>query len=104
MNGPSKARFETIFAKGRRHSGPTLRLVVLSPGTGLFGVATSKKLGEKPPRNRQKRRVREAFRLGGGLPATVDGVVIASERVATVPFSALLDEARELLGRLDAGA
>ena len=44
------------------------------------------------------------FRLGGGLPATVDGVVIASERVATVPFSALLDEARELLGRLDAGA
>lgn len=104
MNGPSKTRFETIFAKGRRHSGPTLRLVVLAPGTGLFGVATSKKIGEKPPRNRQKRRVREAFRLAGGVPSTVDAIVIASERVAALPFETLCEEARDLLGRLDAAA
>lgn len=61
VKGPSKARFEEIFQKGRRVSCGFCRLIAL-PGTGFVGIATSKKTGSKPRRNRLKRRFQEALR------------------------------------------
>lgn len=102
MRGPAKARFEAIFAEGARHGGPSLRLVVL-PGTGLVGVATAKKLGGKPPRNRQKRRVKEAFRLAGGPLPDTDVVIVAGERAARRTFEELVAECADLRARCRVG-
>jgi len=96
INGPSKQRFEEIFAKGRRVSGPLARLTSL-PGTGLLGVATAKKIGTKPPRNRAKRRYREAVRTQSGLlDSRFDFVLIVTESGARAPFERIQEEVRRL--------
>jgi ribonuclease P protein component len=77
LRGPSKTRFEKIFKEGKRSAGRLCRLTAL-PGTGYIGIATSKKIGNNPQRNRAKRRFREVLReLRERLNPCLDYVVIA---------------------------
>ena len=79
-------------------SGPLGRMISL-PGTGLIGIATSKKLGSTPARNRIKRRFREAIRTQPELAdSTLDIVAIVSLQAADASFPQLLEEVRRLLG------
>lgn len=100
--GPSKARFERIFADGRRASGTFTRIACL-PGTGLLGFATSRKLGGKPQRNRQRRRFQAALRLcAEELRPDMDYVVILGPSCAEVPFGRITEEVRDLVARANA--
>jgi len=83
-----------------REAGRLLRLISL-PGEGLVGIATSKKIGGKPPRNRAKRRVREAIRTSGGPIRNLDLVVIVNPSGAAAPFEALIQEWNELRARTE---
>jgi ribonuclease P protein component len=95
--GPNKPRFEAIFAEGRRVRG-SLATVVALPGTGLVGIATAKKIGSKPERNRAKRRIREAIRLETHSPdLRFDFVIIVSVQGAAAPFVRIQEEIRTLL-------
>ncbi|RYG48875.1 ribonuclease P protein component [bacterium] len=76
-----------MFNEGTRGRGDWVRAAVL-PGTGLLGIATSRKIGSKPRRNRAKRRVKEAARLNGKLPQW-DLVLVVSQDAVDVPFPAL---------------
>lgn len=101
VKGPSNARFEVVFAQGRRANGPLLRVIAFFPGSGLVGIATAKKIGDRPARNRAKRRVREAVRLlSDPHDLRLDYVVVVSPAAANAPFSQIQEE----LARLVPGA
>lgn len=97
--GPTKARFERIFSEGLRVNGSFARVSCLS-GTGLLGFATSRKIGGKPQRHLQRRRFREALRVGNApLLSDLDYVVILGPSCATAPFARITEEARDLIVR-----
>jgi ribonuclease P protein component len=96
LKGPKKARFEEIFSGGRRAQGTLLKLCSL-PGTGLVGFATSKKIGDRPQRNRARRRVQAAVRgLGNSRCNRLDYVLIISQETANAPFERIGEEVRSL--------
>ena len=66
------------------------------PGQGLLGVGTAKKIGNKPRRNRQRRRVQSCFRNLNLPPTEWDCVAIARASVETAPFADLQAEAARL--------
>jgi ribonuclease P protein component len=93
LKGPSRARFEELYSTGQRANGDTYRIHAL-PGSGLVGIATQRKIGNTPRRNRQRRRTREAL-VGietGGLDIAVTVKPEAREQS--------IDELREELRRL----
>jgi ribonuclease P protein component len=67
-------------------------------GQGFVGVATSKKLGGKPARNLQKRRVKEI--LQGSHNPSVDLVVVISERAKSASFEQLRADIQSQLERI----
>jgi ribonuclease P protein component len=95
QKGPSKQRFEKIFTEGMRASGPNLRVLRL-PGTGFVGVATPKKIGARPRRNHQRRRLQVGFAQEIGPQPQWDVVLIAG---STLPLLALSDLRSELRQR-----
>lgn len=77
--------------------GPLLRIAVLHPGTGLVGIATSKKIGGKPQRNHAKRRIRAAVQLNPEPPdARFDFVLVVSPGAVNAPFGRIQEEVRRL--------
>ena len=97
LNGPSKSRFDVIFGEGRRVAGSLARLTTL-PGTGLVGVATAKKIGGKPDRNRAKRRFKEAIRLQSEmLDPRLDYVFVVLAKEAEPPFMKVHEEVAVLI-------
>ncbi len=56
--------FKSIFIKGKRLSGPTLKLYLLAgdPAKTVFGITLSKKIKGSVLRNRYKRILREILR------------------------------------------
>lgn len=77
--------FEAVFAAKRRRAGRFIVVLVRPNGCGEWrlGVIASKRaLRHSTDRNRAKRLVREAFRLGQArLPGACDAVVIARSRI-----------------------
>lgn len=69
------------------------------PGTGLLGIGTSKKIGNKPRRNRTKRRFREAVRLSELVDPRLDYVLIVGPRGDTAPFARIREEVVDLFGK-----
>lgn len=68
-----------------------------SRGTGLIGIATAKKIGNAPQRNRAKRRFREVLRsLPECLDSRLDYVVV----VLAASTDAKLDQIRTQLADL----
>jgi ribonuclease P protein component len=67
------------------------------PGTGLIGVATSKKLGCAPDRNLIKRRFRESIRTQPDLAnSTIDVVILASSGASSASFQRIQEEVRRM--------
>jgi len=69
------------------------------PGTGLLGVATAKKIGDRPARNRAKRRFREAARTQGLLDPKFDFILIVNGKGADATFERIQEEVRGLFAR-----
>jgi len=67
----------------------------------LVGIGTAKALGTRPKRNRQKRRVRELFRLLPDCTSGKDWVVIAKASVAEASHQELQDEVNTLIQKLE---
>lgn len=80
-------------------SGPLARVIAL-PGTGLLGVTTAKKIGNRPQRNRAKRRFREAILTQADLAdPRLDFVVIVGLDGAQASFDRIQKEVRILFIR-----
>jgi len=74
--------------------------VIALPGTGLIGIATSKKIGTKPQRNRAKRRFREAIRQQPQiLNPRLDIVVVVTEAGSGATFDRIREEVKALFGK-----
>ena len=91
--------FERVYKQGRRHFAPHLTVFYLLRETeqdldGLrIGFTVGKVLGGAVQRNRIKRRLREAVRLGGFAPGKAVDVVINPKRSAlAADFSELQSE------------
>ncbi|HMS53810.1 MAG TPA: ribonuclease P protein component [Fimbriimonadaceae bacterium] len=99
--GLTKSQFEKLFKEGKRVQGDLVRLLAL-PGDGRLGIATSKKIGNKPDRNRCKRRIREAFKAQPTRPHFgLDIVVVAFEASANAPFQQIANEVSRLTSELE---
>lgn len=70
-------------------------------GTGQVGVATSKSLGNRPQRNRIRRRIQSACRQVG-VPSSLDLVVLAKGSAADATYEDLVLEIQESLEELTA--
>ena len=67
------------------------------PGTGLVGVATTKRIGCHARRNRQKRRAREAVNATGLGFVDLDMAVLVRETADKTSFDELTEELKRLL-------
>lgn len=95
VKGPNKKRFEKIFTEGMRASGPILRVLRL-PGTGLMGATTPRKIGARPQRNHERRRLQNAFLSTVGNQPEWDVVLIAA---GSMPKISYLEVQAEVLAR-----
>jgi len=95
------ADFERVYKQGRRHFGAHMTVFYLRrrdsdggcPGEGQrVGFTVGKVLGGAVVRNRMKRRLREAVRLHGPIPAAVDLVINPKKSLLAAPFYDLRNE------------
>ncbi len=84
-----------MFNEGRRYRGDFLTLIT-HEGTGLVGIATSRKLGEKPPRNYQKRRVKAILQSLSTNPHQ-DWVVVIGIKAKDADFATLSADLAKLV-------
>lgn len=84
--GLSKREFDHLFSNGLRHSLQQVRLFG-GAGTGRIGIATSRKIGNRPQRNRQRRVALEIVRKLGGVPPNLDVILLLQESFAQGDFS-----------------
>jgi ribonuclease P protein component len=95
------ADFERVYKQGRRHFAAHLTVFYLArkqndgeSGGPRIGFTVGKVLGGAVVRNRMKRRLREAVRLHGMIPAVVDVVINPQKTLLSVAFSDLQNEVR----------
>ena len=91
------ADFERVYKQGRRHFAANMTVFYLrrAEGEGLrVGFTVGRVLGGAVTRNRMKRRLREAVRLHGSVPAAVDVVINPKKSLLTTPFADLRNEVR----------
>ncbi|MGH7776368.1 MAG: ribonuclease P protein component [Candidatus Dormibacterales bacterium] len=104
--------FERVMSASRVHAG-TYLVAFAAPrpdgAGGRVGVATSRRVRGAVPRNRARRRLREAARLGllvgweeTGSGIRYDVVLIARPDLLAAPFAAIAEEVRAVRRRLDA--
>ena len=100
-----KKRAEFLAARrGRRLNGPLFFIEALDRQDGAaprYGLTVTKKTGNAVERNRIRRRLREAIRLGVGadMQPGFDYVVVARRDLLDVPFAALTQELAERIAR-----
>lgn len=88
-----------IFTQGNRVRGEFARLVFLE-GSGLVGIAVSKKIGNRPQRNRAKRRFREAIRTQPELlNPRMDMVVSVMQSGASAPFEVIRADLKTIISK-----
>jgi ribonuclease P protein component len=94
------ADFERVYKQGRRHFAAHLTVFYLprpvhenAAEGGRVGFTVSKVLGGAVVRNRMKRRLREAVRLHGMIPAAMDIVINPKKSLLTAEF---VDVQREI--------
>jgi len=89
------ADFERVYKQGRRHFAVHMTVFYLRrvEGEGLrVGFTVGRVLGGAVTRNRMKRRLREAVRLHGSIPAAVDVVINPKKSLLTTRFADLRNE------------
>lgn len=67
------------------------------PGTGKVGITTVKALGNRPKRNREKRRIREIAGALGLHLETWDWVIVVKSSAAEAGFTDLQCDFRHLV-------
>ena len=90
------ADFERVYKQGRRHFAAHMTVFYLprQKAEGVrVGFAVGKVLGGAVVRNRMKRRLREAVRLHGMIPAAMDVVINPKKSLLTAAF---VDVQREI--------
>jgi ribonuclease P protein component len=91
------ADFERVYKQGRRHFAAHLTVFYLArqKAEGVrVGFTVSKVLGGAVVRNRMKRRLREAVRLHGMIPAAMDIVINPKKSLLTAAFIEVQREIR----------
>lgn len=96
------ADFERVYKQGRRHFASHMTVFYLprterDAGTRV-GFTVGKVLGGAVLRNRMKRRLREAVRLHGMIPAAMDVVINPKKSLLTAGF---VDVQREIRRAFD---
>jgi ribonuclease P protein component len=90
------ADFERVYKQGRRHFAAHMTVFYLprqQAEGARVGFTVGKVLGGAVVRNRMKRRLREAVRLHGMIPAAMDIVINPKKALLTAPF---VDVQREI--------
>ena len=90
------ADFERVYKQGRRHFAAHLTVFYLPRQTAegvRVGFTVGKVLGGAVVRNRMKRRLREAVRLHGMVPAAMDVVINPKKSLLAAAF---VDVQREI--------
>lgn len=101
-----KARAEFLAARrGRRLNGPFFFIEALDRRDAhppRFGLTVTRKVGNSVERNRIRRRLREAIRLGSGadMAPGFDYVIVARRDLLHVPFATLKDELSRRFARV----
>ena len=95
------ADFERVYKQGRRHFAAHMTVFYLprrrkATAELRVGFTVGKVLGGAVVRNRMKRRLREAVRLHGMIPAAMDVVINPKKSLLTAEF---VDLQREFGGR-----
>jgi len=109
--GRLKTRSEFLFVKGgTRFATPSLLLQARrrapasqkAPHLARFGFTATKRLGGAVVRNRARRRLKEAVRLGGATLATegYDYVLIARGGTVQRPFNELIKDLERALTKV----
>lgn len=102
------ADFERVYKQGRRHFAAHMTVFYLprQESEGAHGVrvgfTVGKVLGGAVVRNRMKRRLREAVRLHGMIPAAMDVVINPKKSLLTAAFVEVQREIRrafEVIGK-----
>lgn len=100
--------FLRAAASGRDHHSRAFRLQTAErgdeeAGPARFGFTVTKKVAGAVGRNRIRRRLKEALRLGGAAAAREgrDYVFIARRAALTAPFNELMTQIADGLSRLD---
>lgn len=95
------ADFERVYKQGRRHFAAHLTVFYLprpvnenAAEGGRVGFTVSKVLGGAVVRNRMKRRLREAVRLHGTVPASMDIVINPKKSLLTAAWVEVQREVR----------
>lgn len=99
QRGPNKKRFEEIYKDGIRVSGKFCRLIA-SPGKGQIGFATAKSIGNRPRRNKARRRFVSALAQDPCIPAGLDVVIQINATGATAPFPDIREDLAAALRRI----
>jgi ribonuclease P protein component len=91
------ADFERVYKQGKRHFAACMTVFYLRRAEGegpRVGFTVGRVLGGAVVRNRMKRRLREAVRLHGSIPAAVDVVINPKKSLLATPFADLRNEIR----------
>lgn len=95
-----RAEYDAVYREGRRRSGSEFTLFIRANGLDIsrFGWSVKKALGGAVRRNRIRRRIREVVRLHRQeIASGWDIVIHPRSSVATMKFSALVDDLLKLL-------
>ena len=102
------ADFERVYKQGRRHFAAHMTVFYLprreSEGGLRVGFTVGKVLGGAVVRNRMKRRLREAVRLHGMIPAAMDVVINPKKSLLTAEFEDVQREIRRAFGVIEKSA
>ena len=99
------ADFEEVYKQGRRHFAAHMTVFYLprqKAGGVRVGFTVGKVLGGAVVRNRMKRRLREAVRLHGIMPAAMDVVINPKKSLLAAEFAEVQRELRrafEVIGK-----
>ncbi|MGH9503017.1 MAG: ribonuclease P protein component [Terriglobales bacterium] len=111
------ADFERVYKQGRRHFAAHMTVFYLPRGKnargknnedavegGRVGFTVGKALGGAVVRNRMKRRLREAVRLHGMIPAAMDVVINPKKSLLTTAFVDVQSEIRRAFAVIEKSA
>jgi len=102
------ADFERVYKQGRRHFAAHMTVFYVPrcerDGGVRVGFTVGKVLGGAVLRNRMKRRLREAVRLHGMIPAAMDVVINPKKSLLTAQFVDLQREIRRAFAVIEKSA